>query len=68
MMITCSDLGVCPEINFDQGIGDIFVIRIAGNVVEPVVLGSIEYGVEHLHTPILVVLGHQSCGAVTATV
>ena len=67
-VITCSDSRVCPEIIFDQGIGDIFVIRTAGNVVEPVVLGSIEYGVEHLHTPILVVLGHQSCGAVTATV
>ena len=67
-VITCSDSRVPPEYIFDQGIGDIFVIRVAGNVIDPVVLGSIEYGVEHLNTPIFVVLGHQSCGAVTAAV
>jgi carbonic anhydrase len=67
-VITCSDSRVPPELLFDQGLGDIFVVRVAGNVVDGVELGSIEYGVEHLHTPLLVVLGHQSCGAVTAAV
>jgi len=65
-VVTCSDSRVPPELIFDQGLGDIFVIRVAGNVMDPVVLGSVEYGVEHLHTPLLVILGHQSCGAVTA--
>jgi len=53
---------------FDQGLGDLFVLRLAGNVAEPAVLGSIEYAVEHLHTPLVVVLGHESCGAVKAAV
>ena len=66
MVLSCSDSRVSPEIIFDQGLGDIFVVRVAGNVVEPTSLGSIEYGVEHLHTPLLVILGHESCGAVTA--
>jgi carbonic anhydrase len=65
-VVTCSDSRVPPELIFDQGLGEIFVIRVAGNVMDPVVLGSVEYGVEHLHTPLLVILGHQSCGAVTA--
>ncbi len=65
-VVTCSDSRVPPEHIFDQNLGDIFVIRVAGNVMDPVVLGSVEYGVEHLHTPLLVILGHQSCGAVTA--
>jgi carbonic anhydrase len=65
-VITCSDSRVPPELLFDQGLGDIFVVRVAGNVVDSIALGSIEYGVEHLHTPLLVILGHQSCGAVTA--
>ena len=67
-VITCSDSRVPPELLFDQGLGDIFVIRTAGNVIGPIVLGSIEYGVEHLHTPLLIVLGHEHCGAVTAAV
>ncbi len=67
-VIACSDSRVPPELLLDQGLGDIFVIRVAGNVVGTIELGSVEYGVEHLHTPLLVVLGHQSCGAVTATV
>jgi len=66
-IITCSDSRVAPEYIFDQGLGDIFVIRVAGNVIEPTILGSIEYGVEHLHTPLLIILGHESCGAVKAT-
>jgi carbonic anhydrase len=67
-IITCSDSRVPPEIIFDQGIGDIFIIRVAGNVVDTVSLGSIEYGVEHVGTPVLMILGHQSCGAVKAAV
>ena len=65
-VITCSDSRVIPEYIFDAEIGELFVIRIAGNVLDDVALASVEYGVEHLHTPLLVVLGHESCGAVTA--
>jgi carbonic anhydrase len=65
-VLSCSDSRVPPEIIFDQGLGDIFAVRDAGNVVDPLALGSIEYGVEHLHTPLLVILGHESCGAVKA--
>lgn len=68
VILSCSDSRVPPELLFDQGLGDVFVIRVAGNVVDPVVLGSVEYAVEHLHTPLVVVLGHEKCGAVTATV
>ena len=67
-VISCSDSRVPPEVIFDQALGDVFVVRNAGNVVDPLVLGSIEYGAEHLHTPIIVVLGHENCGAVKATV
>ena len=66
-VLSCSDSRVAPEIIFDQGLGDVFIVRVAGNVVEPTTLGSIEYGAEHLHTPLLVILGHESCGAVKAT-
>ncbi len=65
-VITCSDSRVPVEHVFDVGIGDVFVIRVAGNVVDVDEAGSIEYGVEHLGTPVLLVLGHSSCGAVTA--
>jgi carbonic anhydrase len=68
VVLTCSDSRVPPEYIFDQGLGDIFVIRVAGNVTDPISLGSIEYAVEHLHTPLIIVLGHDSCGAVGATV
>ncbi len=67
-VITCSDSRVPVEIVFDRGIGDIFVIRVAGNVCDVDEVGSIEYGVDHLETPVMVVLGHTSCGAVTAVV
>lgn len=67
VVLCCSDSRVSPEIIFDQKLGDLFVIRNAGNVVDEVVLGSIEYAVEHLGTPLVVVMGHSSCGAVTAT-
>lgn len=67
IVVACSDSRVPPELLFDQGLGDIFVIRVAGNVVDPIALGSIEYGAEHLHSPLLVILGHSNCGAVKAT-
>ena len=67
-VLTCSDSRVPPVDIFDQGIGDLFVVRVAGNIIGDHSLGSIEYGVEHLHTPLVVVLGHSSCGAVTAVV
>jgi carbonic anhydrase len=65
-ILGCSDSRVPPEILFDSGIGDIFVIRVAGNVADTDEVGSIEYAVDHLGTPVLVVLGHTQCGAVTA--
>jgi carbonic anhydrase len=67
-VLTCSDSRVPPEIIFDQGLGDIFVIRVAGNVSATDEIGSIEYAVDHLATPLVVVLGHSQCGAVTAVV
>lgn len=65
-ILSCSDSRVPPEIVFDQGLGDLFTVRVAGNVVTDTEIASLEYGAEHLHIPLLVVLGHQSCGAVTA--
>lgn len=67
-ILGCSDSRVPLARVFDQGVGDIFVVRVAGNVAGPDELGSIEYGVGHLHTPLLVVLGHTKCGAVAAAV
>ncbi len=66
VILTCSDSRVVPEFIFDRGVGDLFVIRNAGNIVDSTVLGTIEYAIEHLHVPLVVVLGHSSCGAVTA--
>lgn len=68
IILSCSDSRVPPEIIFDKGLGEIFVVRVAGNVPDPVVLGSIEYAAEHLGSPLIVVLGHERCGAVTAAV
>jgi len=65
-VISCSDSRVPPEILFDRGIGDIFVVRVAGNVAGISETGSIEYAVEHLGIPLVVVMGHSQCGAVTA--
>lgn len=65
-LLACSDSRVPPEVIFDRGVGDLFVVRTAGHVVDDVALGSIEYAVEHLQVPLLVVLGHTRCGAVTA--
>jgi len=67
VVLTCADSRVAPEFAFDQRIGDIFVVRVAGNVATDEAIGSIEYAVEHLHTPkLIVVLGHEKCGAVDA--
>ncbi|MCD7899758.1 MAG: carbonic anhydrase [Bacteroides sp.] len=66
VIIGCSDSRVSPEILFDQGMGDLFVIRTAGNVMSDYELGSIEYATEHLHTKLVVVLGHYGCGAIHA--
>lgn len=65
-MITCSDSRVSPEILFDQGIGDLFVIRNAGNLISDIDMGSIEYAVEHLDVKLIVILGHTECGAIKA--
>lgn len=66
IILSCSDSRVGPELIFDQSLGDLFVVRTAGNITDAVALGSIEYAVDHLHSPLLVVLGHQKCGAVGA--
>jgi carbonic anhydrase len=68
VILSCSDSRVPPEVIFDKGLGEIFVVRVAGNIPDPIVLGSIEYAVEHLGTPLIMVLGHERCGAVTAAV
>lgn len=68
VVVGCADSRVPPELVFDSGFGDLFVIREAGNVVDSVVLGSVEYAVEHVGAKLIVVLGHEQCGAVTAAV
>lgn len=68
VIITCSDSRVPPEHIFLAGVGDLFVIRTAGNVVDDFELGSIEYGAEHLHAKVVVVMGHSHCGAVGAAI
>lgn len=67
IIVGCSDSRVPPEILFDQGIGDLFVVRSAGNVIDDIAIGSIEYAVEHLGVQLIMVLGHERCGAVDAT-
>jgi carbonic anhydrase len=66
VILACADSRVSPELVFNQQLGDVFVVRIAGNVVTPEILGSIEYAVEHLGPTLVVVMGHSKCGAVTA--
>jgi carbonic anhydrase len=66
LVITCSDSRVSPELIFDQGLGDLFVIRTAGNLVSEMELGSIQYAVEHLDVKNIIVMGHEDCGAVKA--
>jgi carbonic anhydrase len=68
VILGCADSRVPPEIVFDQGLGDLFVIRLAGQVLNDAVLGSVEYAVEHLGVSLVLVLGHESCGAVTAAI
>ena len=66
IVLGCADSRTSPEVLFDQGLGDLFVVRVAGNILDDHVLGSIEYAVEHLGAQLIVVLGHQHCGAVQA--
>ena len=66
VLVSCSDSRIPPELIFDQGLGDVFSIRTAGNVIGDYELGSIEYAVEHLHCKLIVVLGHENCGAIQA--
>ena len=68
IVLTCADSRVAPELYFDQGLGDLFVLRNAGNVLDDHIIGSIEYAVEHLHASLLIVVGHAQCGAVSAAV
>src|SRR6186713_643742 len=63
-VLSCSDSRVPPEVIFHTGLGDLFVVRAAGHVTDRSVLASLEYGAEHLHVPLIVVMGHESCGAV----
>jgi carbonic anhydrase len=66
IVLGCADSRVSPELVFDKNLGELFVVRTAGNIADPIALGSIEYAVEHLHSSLLVVLGHEKCGAVGA--
>jgi carbonic anhydrase len=68
VFLTCADSRVVPEILFDQGLGDLFDVRVAGNIAGDDEIASMEYAAEHLHTPLIVVMGHQKCGAVSAAV
>ena len=67
-ILSCSDSRVPPELIFDAGFGELFIIRVAGNVMSPEVAGSIQYAARHLCTPLFVVLGHMHCGAVAAAI
>lgn len=67
-VLGCADSRVPPELVFDHGLGDIFTVRVAGNIVEDAGSGSMEYAVEHLGVPLIVVLGHERCGAIKATI
>ena len=67
-ILSCADSRVAPEIVFDQGLGDLFDVRVAGNVAGDDETASLEYAVEHLHCPLVLVMGHQKCGAVSAAV
>jgi len=65
-IVGCSDSRVPPELVFDAGFGELFIVRVAGNVISPEVVGTLQYAAVHLHTPLFVILGHQGCGAVQA--
>ena len=66
VILTCADSRVAPELVFDQGLGDVFVLRVAGNIADRTEIASIEYAVGQLHVPLVVVIGHEKCGAVAA--
>lgn len=68
IILSCADSRVVPELSFDTGLGELFVVRVAGNVANTSTIGSIEYAVAHIGCPLLVVMGHQNCGAVTAAI
>ena len=68
IILSCADSRVVPELAFDTGLGEIFVVRVAGNIANSSSIASIEYAVAHIGSPVIVVLGHESCGAVTAAV
>jgi carbonic anhydrase len=65
-IVGCSDSRVPPELVFDAGFGELFIVRVAGNVISPEVMGTLQYAAVHLHTPLFVILGHEGCGAVQA--
>ena len=65
-IVGCSDSRVPPELLFDAGFGELFIVRVAGNVISPEVVGTLQYAAIHLHTPLFVILGHEGCGAVQA--
>ncbi len=67
-IIGCSDSRVPPELVFDAGFGELFIVRIAGNIISPEIMSTLQYAAVHLHTPLFVVLGHEGCGAVQAAV
>jgi carbonic anhydrase len=67
-ILGCSDSRVPPELVFDAGFGELFVVRVAGNVLGPSILGTLQYAGSHLHTPLFVVMGHEGCGAVKAAI
>jgi carbonic anhydrase len=66
IVLACADSRVSPEIIFDKGLGELFVIRIAGNIADKIALGSMEYAIAHLHSSMIVIVGHEKCGAVAA--
>jgi carbonic anhydrase len=68
VVLGCADSRVPPELLFDQGLGDLFTVRVAGNIADDAVIGSIEYALEHLGATLVMVLGHERCGAVQAAV
>ncbi len=68
IIIGCADSRIPPELLFDQGLGDLFVIRVAGNIIDDAIIGSVEYAVAHLETPLIMVLSHTYCGAVDAAI
>src|SRR5207344_2505752 len=67
-ILGCSDSRVPPELVFDAGFGELFIVRVAGNVLGPSILGTLQYSGTHLHTPLFVVMGHEGCGAVQAAI